>query len=476
MTEMETALILAALNDEKKSEDERQLQAYNRLEMLRDNYWMQTRDRMAYYVSKDSLDILEKYINTSQNVYKRFLKRISRIYKKPPVRVFYKGGQVMTREQAADITAIYDEARVDLKMKTVNLFVNSVNTVFVRPVWRDGKLNLDVLTPDQVIVVTDPEDPTRMIAILIERKRVLPSGKSQRYWQVWTETEHFLRVEVGEYKTMNYGKVINTVDEPVPGNEAMVNPYGFIPFLPIHIGHLEAAFWDGTTGNDLYVANLVTAVRNTLLDFAAVWQSFKQIAVDTDGDVPNGLTLSPDSILHVKGGATFTSLDLTAAFDQIRGDLERYVRSVGQTYGISVESFNAPTQKSGVALKIESQELQDNWTDQVEIFRDAEQRLWKMIQRISEIEGHGVPLDVDIDVKFASMGMADEKTELENDQKKMELGLASPASVYMKYNDGIIDEAEAEAEMRYNLKLYKELTPKTDSLIMDIGMDTETEA
>lgn len=475
MTDIEKALILAALNDEQKTEDKRKQHAYDRLEMLRDNYWMQTRERMSFYVSKDSLDILEKYINISQNVYKRFLKRLSRIYKKPPVRVFYRGGQIMDKAESTDISALYDQARADLKMKNANIFVNATNTILLRPVWRDKVLNFDILTPDQVTVVTDPDDPTRMISVLVERKRLTPNGKPQRYWQVWTETEHFLRVEVGEYKTMNHGTVVNTVDEPVPGNEEMKNPYGFIPFVDIHSGNLEAEFWDGTTGQDLYIANLVTAVRNTLLDFAAVWQSFKQIAVDTDGDVPKGLTLAPDTILHVKGGATFTALDLTAAFDQIRGDLERYVRSVAQNYGISVESFNAPSQKSGVALKIENQELQDNWTDQVDIFRDAEQRIWRMMQKISEVEGHGVPLDVDIDVKYASMGLADEKTELENDQKKMELGLASPASVYMKYNDGIIDEQEAETEIRYNLKLYKELSPKTESLIMDIGMDTEIE-
>lgn len=454
----EITVMMNALQAENAREHARQSEALSRLAMLRDDYYVPVYTRLSGHVSSESLVIMDKYINTTQNVYKKILNRLSRTYKKAPLRIFKIGDKILDKESAKSIDLRYNEAGIDRKLKAASLYLNACNTVFLGPVYRDGKLCLDILTPDQVRVVTDEADPSKMIGLLISRER-WNGNKKQRYWIVWTAEEHYLLVEIGEYESKTNGTVKNVVVEAVPGNKDMKNPYGVIPWLPVHRHHLEAAFWDETSGTDLYMANVVVGVRNTLLDFAAVWQSFKQIACEADEAPSKGLTLAPDTILWSAGGAKFTVLDLQVAFDAIRGDLSQFVASVSRNYGVAMDAFDVPSQQSGVAVKINNQELIDNWTDQLEIWGDAERRLWDLIKTISVVENIQGFEGIEIDIKFANMGFVDEAAEFDLDTKKADKGVLSPAGFYMKYNDRVVDEAEAETKLTENLAKWQKLRP-----------------
>lgn len=462
MQDIQRDLILAALKDQKDREERRKRDSAHRLMMLSDDYETMTKDRMNGYLSDSvSMELIEKYINTAQNVYKKIINRLSRIYKKAPVRVFSQNGKQLPRDQVSDAFDAYNQAAIDRKMKQINSALNAVNDVLIGPVYRNGKLCLDILTPDQVTVVEDDNDPSVMAGVIIGPKIRWVDGKDQRYWAVWTETQHYLEVEVGSYQSGSNGQVMMTVQEaPAANNQEMINPYGVIPFIDIHRFPTEASFWNETAGSDLYQFNLVVACRNTLLDYAAAWQSFKQLAVQSDEKPVGNITLSPSSVLWGTRNAEWSVLDLHANFDQIRGDLKSLVSAVSQNYGVSLDSFNSPSEQSGVALKINNQELIDSWNDQLEIFRDAEVRLWDMIKLVSEVDQiNSSWAGLDIDIKFASMGITDEKQEIENDLVKMANGLASPGAVYMKYNDAVTSEAEAEKLMAENIKKYNDIRP-----------------
>lgn len=456
---------------QKESEELRRKQTIDRLDMLRDDFKDAVILKIAdCFTDPVSRDITSKYVNTSQNPYKKIITRLSRCYKKTPIRIMKRGGEILPREQVEDIMQRYDEAGVDKKMKSANLLLNAVNTVFVGPVYRDGKLCLDILTPDQVSVVPNETDPTKIDALFIPKERWY-DGKLQKYWMVWTPESHYMIVSHRRYESQTHGYVEIMGDpEPVGNNTKMVNPWGVIPYVDIHRTEHEAEFWDITSGDDLYQFGLCVAYRNTLLDFMATWQSFKQVACEADQKPSNNPTLSPGTVLWGTRGAKWTAIDLQANFDQIRGDLERYAAGVSRNYGVTLESYNAPTQQSGVALKIGNQELSDYWEDQLEVFRDAEVRLWNLIKIISEKEGIGNWSGIDIDIRYPSMTLGGDKEDLELDLMKMDRGIVSPAAVYMKYNESIVDENEAIENMKANVNLLQELKPT----VTKIGIFDET--
>jgi len=465
MDHIESMVQMQYLKHLKSMEKARQDESSERLAMLRDDFEAAVIKKInKCFTDPDSKAITNEYVNTSQNPYKKIVSRLSKCYKKAPVRIFKRDGEILKADQIEDIIARYNEAGFDKKMKSANLFLNAVNTVFVGPVYRDGKLCLDILTPDQVQVVPNAVDPTKIDALFIPKAR-WENDHYQRYWVVWTAESHYMIVEIGRHDSPIHG-VIDLVSDPMPvgDNKDMVNPWGVIPYVDIHRTELESEFWDQTSGGDLYEFGVCVAYRNTLLDFAATWQSFKQLAVESDEKPTANPTLSPGTALWGSRGAKWSAIDLQVNFEQIRGDLEKYAASVARNYGVTLEGYNVPSQQSGAALKVVNQELTDIWTDQLEIFRDAESRLWELIKIISEKEGLGNWAGIDLDIRYTSMSTGGDKEELELDAMKMERGLISPIAVYMKYNDTVVDEVEALENIKANLKLMNELKPSVTKI------------
>lgn len=432
-SQAEAAVKATAAQDAFQREQDRQMAAYKRLAMLSDDYKTQVEDRMQPYFSTATFNALRDYVNTTTNILKGVVNRRSKVYGRAPKRVF-KGA---SEDAIAKVEDLYRRLRVDQKMKRANRIMNTVNDVALQPVWRGrtetspGEMDLDILTPDKLAVVNREDDPTRVERVLVVRDDSpdTPGSPNSKIWRVWSDTEHFL--------TDNSGARI-----PIGGNEDMVNPYGVMPFVWIHRQQPDAAFWNETEGEDLYQLNLVVAIRQTLLDFSSVWQSFKQLAITGQDDVkiPDGMIVSPDTAIKVTGmGVAVSVLDLQAAFDMIRTDLKNLIAGVVTNYGISSDAFSENvTQVTGKALRIMNSSLEDAWQDQIEVFRSAEYDLLRLILRVHEVEA-GEKLDVELEkIEFAPMATYnDEAEELALSEKKIKMGIEDPVEVFQRYHPGM---------------------------------------
>lgn len=465
------------LNGEEIRESERMESAFLRMAMLRDDYKDSIKDLLKEIVSRDSYDLMVPYVLEILNIYKKIISRISRLYTNAPVRFFKKDGQYVSDQESEIIKKMYSDAKLDRKMKTVNRALNATNTVFLHPVFREKNgemvLNVDVYTPDQVVVIPSQSDPSVMDAILIKREHIdFEAGQSYIYWVVWTDDEHYLLVEensstnsqlnsnlIFKNSSKRYRKEIAYEGQ----SDKYENVYGFIPFVDVHKEIIDSSFWDETTGADLFNLNIIAGVRQVMLDYNAVWQSFKQVACESESEPSKKMLLAPGSILWASGNAKFTSIDLTAKFKELRTDLEQLCQAVAMNWGVSIEFSNAPSQLSGVALQIKNQDIEDIWANQEEIFEDAEQRLWKMVTGIieatPELSAYSSLVGTTVDLRFKSMSLVDEKTDIENDVSKMENGFVSPAETYMKYNEDVNDEEIALKQMQENVDQYNEMKP-----------------
>jgi hypothetical protein len=314
-----------------------------------------------------------------------------------------------------------------------------------------------------------------MDALYIPKTRWV-DGKVQNYWVVWTDEAHYMMIEKGTHTSSVHGTIEDMTDPmPVGNNADMANPWGFIPYVDIHRISLESEFWDTTSGSDLYEFGVCVAYRNTLLDLAATWQSCKQLALEADEKPAQNPTLSPGSVLWGSRNAKWTAVDLQANFDQLRGDLEKYAASVARNYGITLEGYNAPNQSSGIALKVTNQELTDYWEDQQEIFQDAERRLWNLIKIITEKEGLGNWAGIELDLRLASVHVGSSLEDLQLDLAKMDRGMLSPVTVYMKHNENIVNEKEALIKLKENIAMLQDLKPTTMKLGVFDQTDDEVE-
>jgi hypothetical protein len=120
---------------------------------------------------------------------------------------------------------------MSVKMKTASRLVKLLKTVMVRPVWRNGKIDLDILTPDILDVATgkSPED--------VQEVMVTRYGAKQQDTTFEVITPQAIQI-------LDYRGQLKSEEE---------NPYGILPLVPLwDKAPLDSFFVE--SGADLIVA------------------------------------------------------------------------------------------------------------------------------------------------------------------------------------------------------------------------------
>lgn len=447
----EQAVLLSTAREFWTTEQRRQRAAFNRLQMLKDDYEDLVIQEIREMFSPDTAGVVSKFINTSPNPFKSVITRISRIYQDSPKRIFTGPDKQVDRMEEC-----YDQMGINTKMRKVNQYMNAMNEVVLQPVYRDGKLDLDILTPNTVSVRTNPRNPTVPVGVIINKLRERIPGESrlmppEKYYTVWTDTEHF--------------NLRNNEIEPVPGNPNQENPYGVLPFVFLHRVEPEDCFWDETSGDDLFRVTVRAGTRQTLLDYYFTWNSFKQLVIITEEEVPPGITVSPDKAIHIKGNAesgdsSAEILDFQIRLKELTQDTKEMISTVLDQYGVEMKSFSIQgvNEASGKSLRIRAAFLQQLWKDQSPTFRKAEQDLFELIKRILQVETGENFDQLEMDVEFAVPQTYDDKGEdLEHDTKLIEHDLADMVEIFMKRNPDYTNYDEARKKVKEIIKNNKEL-------------------
>lgn len=419
-------------DSEIQAEEERKENAFNRLALLQDNWTELLESELRNRFSLGTFSEVRKSTNTAHNIFKVVITRVSKIYNRPPKRIF-TGNQ-------ADIDLVnklYKQMKINQKWKKINRYLNAVNDVILQVVWRNDNVDVDIITPNIVSVVQNPEDPTLVEALMIEKQSadtVTGEGKTIAYW---SDAKHFLMDE-------------NHNAYSVPGNEGRVNPYDTMPFIYIHKQIPDVNFWDETSGSDLYEAALIVGLRNTLLDYYSVWNSFKQLAVVSQDPLPEGITLDPSTAIQTTSqGGSIQVLDFQANFAQLRDDLKAFAGGLLNNYGLSMDAWNQdkPTEYSGKALRIKNEFLEELWQDQIQVFKDSEIELFNMIKFIYEFHtGKSLNCEL-VQIKFPPIvAYYDALEQLNIDVSMVKANLIDAAVIYAKYHE-IEDVETAREEM-----------------------------
>lgn len=414
-----------------QAEIDRKNNAFNRLALLQDNWDELLNEKLSEKFSAGTYHEVSKFTNTAHNIYKVVVTRISKIYNRTPKRIF-KGNQ----SDIELVTKLYKDIKIDQKWKKINRYINSVNDVILQVVWRNDNIDIDIITPNIASVIQNPLNPSLVDAVIVE-KILGDTASDDTVSAYWDNERHFFIDAKGNAF-------------PVEGNPERINPYGRMPFVFVHRQIPDVNFWDETGGSDLYEAAFIIGMRNTLLDYYSVWNSFKQLAVVSQDPLPEGITLDPSTAIQTTSqGGSIQVLDFQANFAQLRDDLKAFAGGLLNNYGLSLDAFNEskPTEYSGKALRIKNEFLEELWSDQVQVFKDAEVDLFNMIKFIYEFNT-GKTLNCElVQVKYPPIVAYYDATEQLNiDVAMIKANLEDAAVIYAKYHE-IEDVEEARAEM-----------------------------
>jgi len=410
----------------------RKAEALKRLCFYHDDQISYLEERLKNFYSKPE-NMTPLFINLIRKV----VNNLAQVYLQAPTREV-TGGGVGDEKIFAEI---YSSASVTTKMKTASRYAKILKTVVLRPVWRKGKMDLDILTPD-ILDVEYGDVPEDLISMMITH---YPSSNKHEEitYSLWTQDE---------VKILNYrGSTISTEQ----------NPYLILPFVPVWDYQPTSEFWL-PGGDDLVVAQEALNERLTDLLYVLRQQGFGAAYV-------KGLTgqteihLGPGSVtaLPVEGDMGFAKTN--APITEIIEAIEFVLKQVAISNGLSASSLTTdPSEESGISKIISNRELEELRRDDVERFRHYEEQLFSMFRTVWNTHNPGRKLSEKCEISldfYDPKPQTSMKEQAETWDKLMEMGVISAVDVVMQKNPDLKTRDDAIAfllQLREEEKILNE--------------------
>lgn len=412
------------------------------------------------------------------NIVRRIINEVSVVYKKAPERsmVDKKGNKIEGKGGEA-FAKMYAGARANSVLKKVNRFTNLVNTVCVQAVWRNDRLDLDILTPDILNVVQDPMDPTAAQAVIVEQGFCdtvaleydgNPFG-AHRLYIAWTPEQHMVYDERGRVRADL-------------ANEAGVNPYGIIPMAVFRSDFPDKSFWNEGS-DDLINAQDTLNIFLTELNQLVKMQSFSVPVIIGDAP-PEGITVDPSNFISIplaessKGQPDFKFVSPSPKINEILEVIRECVRRIADDWGLSMANFTlSGSPASGLSLRLSNIRLLERREDDIELYLDYEKSLFRVMRAVWNAHSapiDRIPEDSDISVNFAEMDFpSDPAAEDARWVVQIQNNIKTRAQWLMSTDSDIKDVAEAEIRLAENKEANA--ANRNDPMVLGNGlMDTLT--
>ena len=463
-----------------------------------DNRKTEATRRLDYY-SGDQLPLLSQVLNKQfshperlklqlqfSNITKRIIDDVSTIYKKEPGRHLIDADDRAVDDKNADnYDKMLAESSIDIVLKLANRYTNLLNTVGVMAVWRNERVELDILTPDILNVVQDPKDPTRASAVIIEQSFAdtvaldapqNPYGANKLYI-VWTSTDHM---------------VFDSQGKPLPAlaNEQGVNPYGVIPIAWFRDAHPCGWFWNEGT-QDLMNAQDSINVKLTELNQLIKMQSFSIPVII--GEAPEGaVSVDPSNFITIplaqkidQGQPDFKFVSPDPKIQDLLEVIRDEVARIADAWSLNPAAFKLQgSAQSGLSLKLQNVRLLERRENDIALYRQYEKNLFRVMRSVWN--AHVTPAmaiseDLDISVNFSEMDFPEDPaaedarwiTHVSNNIK-------SKAEWLMSVDPDIKTKDEAEKRLAENSKINKDTSfanipteGMADALGVDMSRDDE---
>lgn len=311
---------------------------------------------------------IQKY-SVTNDLTRNIINKLGTLFQMPPEIEIYKGNNDMEalNEQFKQMLA---DAEFHKKLIHADRMAELVKKVGLVPRWHkaDGRVVIDIITPDICTVETDPEDPTKAIAVYYQ------IGQSQNPYQnrpvnifgKWTK-ETYSQVEMND--DLKPIKVI-------PGSE-IPNVYGAIPIVWLCTAIESNSFWV-EHGYPVVAGHINVNLRDTNFDVGIDYQSLAILAgkgLDPSKDVVIGATrmvhLPDETDMGLQSNSMLEFITPNTNLQAIQEVIARKKVDIAKQAGLSSEAFSQDTSNitSGYQLRLTERTIIENNDLKKEIYR-----------------------------------------------------------------------------------------------------------
>lgn len=373
------------------------------------------------------------------NIIKRVVNEKALVYKKKAIRKALlkttkkndEGKEIRDEDEA--YTEVLKTSNIDATMKMVNKLTELTNQVLVKTVWRNSRVEYDIITFDNAELFTSPDDWQEIQAIKYFINLELPDFDSQDRQHLGVETSKGFRLAKFTTaflftldKEKNEGKIFKhrfgAKFDPAK-TDSQPNPYQIdgkviLPFTLFTRQIPVDRLLDFTTGADLLDAGINVALHVTYINELIKMQSFKQpvIKLGDRKQLVSGLDIGPGKAILIEdpdGNSDVTAIDLEANIDKQWGIVRERSELAFASRGISAENFKrSGNPASGFAIELSNRTLLEAREDDIEIYRAREQDLFKVTRAVhNEHSNKPISEDAEFQINFAEATFPESKTE-----------------------------------------------------------------
>lgn len=335
-----------------------------------------------------------------------------------------------TNRDSEIFAEIVQSTALPIKMKTVNRYCVLLKTLLIRPLWRNNKMDLDIITPDIADVKTGDSNEILEQVIVTHYPE---SGKNEEItFSSWSDKE---------FKKYDYrGNIV----------EALPNPYLRIPYIPVWDRCPMSSFWL-SGGSDLIVAQESVSEKLTDLLYTVRHQGFSTGYIKQGNQSGGTIHADPGTLIELGENGEVGYASAKAPIREIIEAIEFIITQTAIANGLSASSLSSKTiDESGVARIAGNRELEELRRDQLALYSTYEDNLWDMFKVVWNV--HNPNRKISESAKLL-IDFYDPKPVLSPDKQAetwdrlIASGIASPVDAILERNPDLSTREDALAHL-----------------------------
>lgn len=389
------------------------------------------------------------------NITSLIIDDLSVIYTQEPIRKILNGKP----SDEKIYNQIIQDGKLNLIMAEANKMAKLCKTVMIKVVWRDNKIQFDIITPNLFEPIQDPNDITKAIGFVYisiiddQNENLLNKDDTT------TDKDPFLNASINyNYWSINKNIIFKPARnksvqiEEIKSNKENLNPYKILPVVMIYDGIAISDFFiEG--GDDLINTNEIINVKITELNYLTKMQSFSIPVRKGADNAGQEIFLDPSQIIDIPAdsdihkGQDFKFVSPEAKIKELEDSIDKKKRRIAIKYKLDPDLLIDSAQKSSAqAMQLKALQRSGLIAKDRPFYRNYEQDLFNVIRTIfnyhSESEKISESAILQVDFIESEIPM----TISERDQHNLLMfnnGLMSRERWVMSENPDIQTEEEA---------------------------------